>query len=100
MRLLPSVNAQLAPEQLERLVVGLGEPREQELAAAANFPCSPLFCLSSVACPVHDHEALWAHLTAGGRGPRMTCDHPSGTSKVLHPLRGINDHGSQGRKTN
>ena len=39
MRPLPSVNAQLVPEQLERLVVGLDEPREQDLAAAANFPC-------------------------------------------------------------
>ena len=28
----------------------------------------------------------------------MTCNQPSGTSKVLHPLRGINGHGSQGRK--
>ena len=28
----------------------------------------------------------------------MTCYHPSGTSKVLHPLRGINSHGSEVRK--
>ena len=28
----------------------------------------------------------------------MTCNHPSGTSKVLHPLRGINGPCSQGRK--
>ena len=38
MRPLPTVNAQLAPEQLERLVVGLDEPREQELAAAGSTP--------------------------------------------------------------
>ena len=50
-------------------MVGLDEPREKELAAAANFPCWPLFCLSSVACAVLDHEALLGHLTAGGRGP-------------------------------
>ena len=98
MRPLPSVNAQLAPEQMEKLVVGLDEPREQDFAAAANFPCWRLSCLNSVACPVHDHQAPMRHLTAGGRGPRMTCNHPSGTSKVLHPLRGINGHGSQGRK--
>ena len=35
------------------------EPREQELAAAANIPCWPPFCSSSVACPVHDHQTLW-----------------------------------------
>ena len=28
----------------------------------------------------------------------MTYNHPSGVSKVLHPLRGINGHGSEGRK--
>ena len=33
-----------------------------------------------------------------GRGPRITCNHPFGTSNVLHPLRGINSHGSHGRK--
>ena len=29
------------------------------------------------------------HCTAGGRGPRITCNHPAGTSRVLQPLRGI-----------
>ena len=41
-------------------MVGLDEPREQDLAAAANFPCWRPSCLNSVACPVYDHEALWA----------------------------------------
>ena len=27
------------------------------------------------------------HRAAGGLGPRMTCNHPLGTSTVLHPLR-------------
>ena len=76
MRPLPSANAQLAPEQLERLVVGLDETLEQKLAAGC-FPCWFPSCLGSAACPAHGH--------------------PSGISNVLHPLRGINDHGSQRR---
>ena len=78
-------------------MVGLDEPREHELAAAANFPCwLPLFRFCGLSC-LRPRGAV-GHLTAGGRGPRMTCNHPSGTSKVLHPLRGINGNGSQGPK--
>ena len=32
--------------------------------------------------------------------PRNTSYHPFGTSMTVHPLRGINGHGSQGRKRN
>ena len=81
MRSLLSANAQLALEQLERLVVGLDEPLEQKLAAEC-VPCwFPSCWEASLARP----RGPLGHLTAGGRGPRITCIHPS-VSSVLHPL--------------
>ena len=56
---------------------------------------SSLFECCGLSCP---RRGAWGHLTTRRRGPRITCNQPSGTSNVLHPLRGINDHGSQGRK--
>ena len=32
-------------------------------------------------------RCISGHLDAGGRGPRITCNHPPGTSMELHPLR-------------
>ena len=39
--------------------------------------------------PSFDWAFTRGHCAAGGRGPRITCNHPFGTSTELHPLRGM-----------
>ena len=43
---------------------------------------------------------IFVHFAAGGRVPRITCNHPSGTGTEVHPLRGITQRliGEQKRK--